>query len=118
MAEGKIVSNTLLIPKTWDDFTKPTLINGTHYGASGCRYIKVGCFIYLIISAEFSSAPTNAHLFTLPSGYHPVGSGELSVSGGGAYNAKAQCRIMSNGEVRVTSVDKWVIGSGIVVASA
>ena len=118
MAEGKIVSNTLLIPKSLNDYTKPTLINGTHYSTSGCIYIKVGCFVYLIISVEFSSAPTNVHLFTLPSGYRPAAAAEIVVSGGGSYNAKAQCRITAGGEVRVTSADKWVIGSGIFVASA
>jgi len=97
---------------TWTDGTKPTLTNGSHYG-NGCYYFKIGCFVYLTISAEFSSAPTNLNLFTLPAGYIPIGAVEIAVSGGGTYNAKAQCTVTSGGTVKVTSVDKWVMGSGI-----
>lgn len=97
--------------KSWSDGVKPTLTNGSHYGV-GTYYFKVGCFVYLVVSAEFSSAPTNVNLFTLPAGYRPIGVAEITVGGGATYNAKAQCQIRTNGNVTVTSADKYVIGSG------
>jgi len=103
--------------KTWGNFTKPTLSNGTHYG-DGCNYLKIGCFVVVIISVQFDSPPSNALLWTMPSGYIPVGSVDISASGGGSYNAKAQCVINSSGGVRVTSVDKWVTGYGIYVVAS
>ena len=106
----------LTTSKAWSDFTKPTLSNGTHYG-DGCHYIKIGCFVAVIISVQFDSAPSNALLWTMPSGYIPVGSVDISASGGGSYNAKAQCVINSSGGVRVTSVDKWVTGYGIYIVA-
>ena len=101
-------------PLAWNNGTKPTLSNGSHY-SYGTYYWKRGGLVYLCISAEFSSAPTNALLFTLPTGYRPIGNAEITVSGGGSYNAKAQCRITDGGAVYVTSVDKWVIGSGLFI---
>lgn len=104
-------------PKTWSSFTHPTLENGSHYGAKGCQYAKFGCFVVVIISVEFESAPSNALLWTMPEGYIPVGDVQLSASGGGSYNAKAQAVINSSGSVRVSSVDKWVTAYGIYVVS-
>lgn len=102
-----------IIPKSITDLIKPTLQNGSHY-QQGCRYIKIGCFVYVLISVEFSSAPSNQVLFALPQGYKPIINSEITVSGGGSYNAKAQCQInASSGNVSVTSADKWVIGNGI-----
>lgn len=108
--------NPLTTSKSWSDFTKPTLSNGTHYG-DGCHYIKVGCFVAVIISVQFDSPPSNALLWTMPSGYIPVGNVDISASGGGSYNAKAQCTVNSSGGVRVTSVDKWVTGYGIYIVA-
>lgn len=102
--------------KTSNDFITPTLTNGEHYSA-GTHYIKIGCFVFLAISAVFTSVPTSVALFTLPEGYRPVYYSEIAVSGAESYNAKAQCAIGTNGVVRVTSVDKYVTGSGIFVAS-
>lgn len=101
-------------PLTWDNGTKPTLSNGSHYG-NGTYYWKRDGLVYLCISAQFDSAPTNALLFTLPAGYRPIGNAEITVSGGGSYNAKAQCRITDAGSVYITSVDKWVTGSGMFI---
>ena len=103
---------------SYAQMTTPTLTNGSHYGNYGTKYIKIGCFLYIIISAVFDSAPTNALLFTLPTGYRPLGYTEISVSGGGSYNAKAQCSIRPDGNVYVTSVDKWVTGGGMFVVTA
>lgn len=103
-----------MAPLTWNSGTKPTLSNGSHYG-SGTYYWKRGGLVYLCISAAFDSAPTNALLFTLPAGYRPISNAEITVSGGGSYNAKAQCRISDGGAVYVTSADRWVIGSGLFI---
>lgn len=112
----KIITKTDLNPfttaKSWSDGSKPTFVNGSDYG-NNTYYFKVGCFCYLIVSAQFSSAPSNTKAFTLPAGYRPIGDADISVSGGGSYNAKAQCIVKSSGDVYVTSVDKWVIGSGM-----
>ena len=108
------LSSLFTVGKRWADGTKPTLTNGSHHG-DGCYYWKIGCFLFLSISASFTNAPSNTTLFTLPAGYRPVGSQEICVSGGGSYNAKAQCKISDSGLVTVTSVDKWVIGSGILL---
>ena len=114
-AKGKTLNDNIspfLKQWAWIDGTKPTLTNGSHYG-EGTYYFKIGCFIYLSISAEFSSPPSNALLFTLPEGCRPIGGAEISVSGGASYNAKAQCVIGVTGGVRVSSVDNYVAGSGI-----
>jgi hypothetical protein len=120
-AQGKALNDQIgslnslfTVGKRWADGTKPTLTNGSHY-SDGCYYWKIGCFLFLNISASFTNAPSNTTLFTLPAGYRPVGAQEICVSGGGSYNAKAQCRISDNGLVTVSSVDKWVIGSGILL---
>lgn len=118
MAESKIPTNVLDTPKALADFTQMTLLNGTHY-LQGCKYIKLGCFVYVAISVVFNSAPSNVHIFTMPSGYIPANNGvEVTVSGGASYNAKAQCQIDNTGKIRVSSVDKWVTGSGIFVVQA
>ena len=104
--------NPLITSKTWTGYTTPTLSNGTHYG-TGCRYCKFGAFVHVYISVQFDSAPSNALLWKMPSGYLPIGDVQLAASGGGSYNAKAQAVVGSNGEVHVTSVDKWVSASGI-----
>lgn len=115
MAVSTIKADELKSAKTLANFTQPTLSNGSHY-ANGCRYIKIGAFVYLYIDVKFSSTPTsNTLLFTLPSGYRPVSFSEISVSGGSNYNAKAQCTIGTNGEVRVSSVDSYVRGAGIII---
>lgn len=101
-------------PLAWSNGIKPTLTNGSHYN-NGTYYWKRGSLVYLHISAQFNSAPTNVLLFTLPAGYRPIGDAEITASGGGSYNAKAQCRITENGSVYVTSVDKWVSGSGLFI---
>ena len=101
-------------PLAWSNGIKPTLTNGSHYN-NGTYYWKRGSLVYLHISAQFNSAPTNVLLFTLPAGYRPIGDAEITASGGGSYNAKAQCRITENGCVYVTSVDKWVSGSGLFI---
>ena len=93
------------------------MTNGTHYDG-GCFYAKFGCFVVVIISVAFDSAPSNAVLWTMPAGYKPIGTVDVSCSGGGSYNAKAQGVIKSNGIVTVTSVDKWVTGYGIYVAGS
>ena len=102
----------LITGKTWAEYVQPTLVNGSQY-SGGCRYGKFGAFVHVYISAQFDSAPSNALLWTMPSGFIPVGEVQLAASGGGSYNAKAQAIINSSGEVRVTSVDKWVSASGI-----
>lgn len=118
MAEGKIMHNSLECVKTLsNNFAKPTLTNGSHYG-DGTYYCAVGCFTFLFISASFDSPPTNTVLFTLPIGWRPLAYTEIAVSGGGSYNAKAQCVINTDGSVCVTSVDKWVRGSGIFVKAS
>lgn len=114
-AQGKVLNDNLapfLKQWGWVDGVKPDLTNGSHYG-QGTYYFKIGCFIYLVISAEFESAPTNELLFTLPEGYRPVGVADIPVSGGASYNAKAQCIVGLTGGVRVTSVDKYVTGTGL-----
>mgnify|MGYP003313237742 CR=1 FL=1 len=100
--------------KLLSDGTKPTLEHGTHHG-NGCYYFKVGCFVCIYIDVEFSSAPTNESLFVLPAGYRPPTKMELAVSGGGSYNAKAQCVVGAGGGVSVTSVDKYVQGGGMFI---
>lgn len=112
--------NSKLTPLTagekWDDFTQVTnLVNGTNY-RGGCQYRRLGCFVHIIVSVEFNSAPSNTEIFTLPSGYRPITSTTIPVDGGASYNAKAQCTISDTGVVRVSSVDKWVIGGGLFVA--
>ena len=102
----------LITGKTWAEYVQPTLINGSHY-SGGCRYGKFGAFVHIYISVEFDSAPTNALLWTMPSGFIPIGDVQLAASGGGSYNAKAQAIVNISGEVKVTSVDKWVTASGI-----
>lgn len=117
MATSIIKHDPFLSPKLWSDTIKPTLTNGTHYG-DGCHYIKIGCLVYVWIGVAFSSAPTNVPIFTLPEGYRPLGGATIPASGGGSYNAKAQCVIDYQGKVSVTSVDKWVNGSGFFLVSA
>ena len=113
VAESKIQNNPLACNKTIiHDFAKPTLTNGSHY-LGGTYYCTVGCFTFIFISVAFDSPPNNTILFTLPNGWRPLLYTEITVSGGGSYNAKAQCVIHENGEVNVTSVDKWVRGCGI-----
>ena len=109
------LNSNLMTAKTWAQFTQPTLENGTHYGTYGCRYARFGSFVVVIISVAFDTPPTNALLWTMPSNYKPVGVVEVPASGGGSYNAKAQCTILQDGIVRVTSVDKWVTGQGIFI---
>lgn len=104
----------LTSPKAFAGGTQPTLTNGTHY-SNGCYYWKFGCLLYLYVSVQFTSNPSNTTIFTLPEGYRPVSASEITVSGGGSYNAKAQCQIGTDGNVKVTSVDKWVVGSGILL---
>ena len=124
MAESKIKQslssaqmNELVLQKNWSMFTQPTLINGTHY-SGGCFYGKFGAFVCVIISVQFDSAPTHQLLWTMPSGYVPIGNVELSASGGGSYNAKAQAIVNSSGTVHVTSVDRWVAAYGIYFCGA
>lgn len=107
---------SLVAPLSWDNGTKPTLSNGSHY-RNGVYYWKRGSLIYLHISVQFDNAPTHVLLFTLPTGYRPIGYAEITVSGGGSYNAQAQCTIDNGGSVYVTSVDKWVTGSGLFICS-
>lgn len=102
----------LITGKTWVEYTIPTLSNGSHY-LVGCKYAKFGAFVHIVISVQFDSAPTNALLWTMPSGFKPIGDVQLAASGGGNYNAKAQASVDSDGTVRVTSVDRWVTASGI-----
>lgn len=102
----------LITGKTWVEYAIPTLSNGAHYGV-GCKYAKFGALVHIVISVQFDSAPTNALLWQMPSGFVPIGEVQLAASGGGSYNAKAQALVGSDGNVRVTSVDKWVVASGI-----
>lgn len=102
----------MITAKTWDEYTTPTLSIGSHYG-TGCRYAKFGAFVHVIINVQFDSASSNALLWTMPSGFVPIGGTQLAASGGGSYNAKAQAVVGPSGDVRVTSVDKWVSASGI-----
>ena len=102
----------LITGKTWVEYTIPTLSNGAHCGA-GCKYAKFGAFVHIVISVQFDSAPTNALLWQMPSGFVPIGDVQLAASGGGSYNAKAQAIVNSSGNVYVTSVGKWVAASGI-----
>ena len=102
----------LITGKTWNEYTIPTLINGSHY-LVGCKYAKFGAFVHVNINVQFDSPPTNVTLWTMPSGFVPIGDVQLAASGGGSYNAKAQAVVNSEGEVKVTSVDRWVSASGI-----
>ena len=119
--EGQIAAlNTQITPLTagekWADFVNvSTLTNGENYG-NGCKYRRIGCFVHILVGVQFSAAPSNTEIFTLPVGYRPITATTIPVDGGAAYNAKAQCTISDGGVVRVTSVDKWVIGGGLFVA--
>ena len=112
MAESRIPIDVLQASKSLTDFTKPTLLNGTHY-EEGVMYAKIGCFVFLYVAVQFDSPPTNTVLFILPEDCRPIANSEVPVSGGASYNAKAQCQITKYGQVKVTSVDNWVSGSGI-----
>ena len=102
----------LITGKTWAEYAIPTLSNGAHYGI-GCKYAKFGALVHIVISVQFDSAPSNALLWKMPSGFVPIGDVQLGASGGGSYNAKAQAVVASDGNVRVTSVDRWVSASSI-----
>ena len=108
------VANEFISNKALSDTTSFVPLQGTNYG-DGCRYIKIGCFVFLIISVQFDAAPSGKNIFTLPTGYRPLTLMEISVSGGGSYNSKAQCVIYTDGSIIVSSADKYVTGSGIFI---
>lgn len=112
MANGTIKINPLLSKKKWADTVEFTPTSGTSY-LNGCRYIKLtDCLVWIAISVSFNSAPSNEIMFTLPEGLRPLDNTPILVDGGETLNAKAQCVIKTSGEIRVTSVDKYVIGNG------
>lgn len=114
MANGIIKTDLLSQPARWANSVEFTPTNGETVGSIGCRYMKLSnCLAWIYIDVKFTTPPTHVLLFTLPSDVRPIGMAFIPVDGGESYNAKAQCTISNTGDIYVTSVDKYVSGSGL-----
>lgn len=86
---------------------EPTLSAGAHYDTFGrCWYFKIGHRVRVHIGVSGLTANTTTTLWTMPAGYRPYSS--VSFTGqSSSYSNIARCRVLENGEVRVSAASTY-----------
>lgn len=88
---------------------EPTLSAGTSYTTyGGVYYYKIGHRVTVHIGVNGLTANTNTTLFTLPAGYRPHGMVSFGGTGSSLGNV-SQCRIETNGDVKVRSAAAYAV---------